>query len=158
MQYLETIPGMKKRAPISATERVPAADRERGKRMLAAREARGLTQNAVAVKLAIEKTTVWRWEKGITSPREDIERLAKLYGTTPAYLLYGVGSETEEAPPYAAWTDFESWLSTAPEGKMAERWMLEDLRAMRFSNNVEPTLETYTRLLFALVSMRSPSR
>lgn len=123
--------------------------------MLLAREARGLTQNGVAAKLAIEKTTVYRWEKGITSPREDIGRLAKLYGTTPAWLLYGVGSDAEEAPPYAAWDEFEQWLETAPEAKMAEPWMLDDMRAIRLSNGVEPTLETYRRMLFALVSVQS---
>jgi hypothetical protein len=66
--------------------------------------------------------------------------------------MHGVGAETADDPEYPAWQQFLSWLETSREGSAAEKWMIDDIRAVRFAEGVEPTLETYKRLLFAFVS------
>ena len=49
----------------------------------ALRESAGLTQDAVAEHLKIQRTTVSMWESGDAKPRADkLPQLAKLYGCT----------------------------------------------------------------------------
>jgi transcriptional regulator with XRE-family HTH domain len=116
--------------------------------MRQARERKGLTQQQAAVAVGSDRATVARWEAGKNTPRFKLEAIAELYGTTPAWLMHGVGVEERRDPEYPAWKQFMEWLETSREGQAAEKWLIEDLRAVPFGNS-EPTLETYKRLLFA---------
>lgn len=68
------------------------------KNLRALRKARGLTLEEVASKIGTSKQTVQRYETGIISniPRDKVEALASVYGTTPAVLMGwndGVGED-----------------------------------------------------------------
>ena len=55
------------------------------------RDAKGLTQMEVAVKLGTNPTTVSNWERGVQEPRlNQIPSLAKLYGVTADELIQAV--------------------------------------------------------------------
>jgi transcriptional regulator with XRE-family HTH domain len=128
------------------------SDPARGRRMREARLRAGLTQQEAAVKVESDRATIARWEAGRYAPRYKLEAIAQVYSTTPAWLMHGVGAETALDPLYPAWQQFLEWLETSREGSAAEKWMVDDIRAVRFAEGVEPTLETYKRLLFAFVS------
>ena len=56
------------------------------------REARGLSQEAVADALAVNKSTVHRWESGARAlGLDDLGRLAAIYGVDPVALLLAPG-------------------------------------------------------------------
>ena len=56
------------------------------------RDAKGLSQEQVANTLAVNKSTIHRWETGArTVDLADLERLAELYGVDPIALLMAPG-------------------------------------------------------------------
>lgn len=59
------------------------------KRLKEKREAKGLTLEEAANEIGISKVTLHRYEKLqiLNIPAENIEKLAKLYGTTPKYIM-----------------------------------------------------------------------
>lgn len=59
-----------------------------------ARNERKMTQNELAERINVKRSTVAMWEKGINKPRADtLIRLAEVLGCTPNDLL---GFETKE--------------------------------------------------------------
>ena len=56
--------------------------------LIAFRQERGLSQKALAQKLAVAELTVWRWEHGERTPRKaDAYRIAKLTGIPAGDLM-----------------------------------------------------------------------
>ncbi len=148
------VPSESQRSP--AKPGAPGLRGERGKRLALARQQAGLTQREVARELGVEQNNVYRWEHGKTWPRDAMMgQLLALYGVSEKWVLFG-GGQTEE-PPYAAWREFKSWLERRPEGKLAEEWMIESLRRFRTPDHLVPTLETYQRLLYAMLSIEGDS-
>lgn len=75
------------------------------RRIKSVRDWRDVLKKDIAKALAVEESTVGRWEKG-TIPADDVlTRIAKYFGVTPAWLRYGqepravVVSEEEETLP-----------------------------------------------------------
>jgi transcriptional regulator with XRE-family HTH domain len=67
------------------------------RRLKAARDRRDIGQDDVAEAVEATPPTVSRWEAGLTVPGDKkMERLAKYFGVTPAWLRYG--QEPREAP------------------------------------------------------------
>jgi transcriptional regulator with XRE-family HTH domain len=54
------------------------------KRLRSLREARGLTQEEMARRIGVEKSTLWRWEHGLTRPKgqQVLQRVKDEYGLT----------------------------------------------------------------------------
>ena len=63
----------------------------KGKRVRQARDRVGLTQEELARKLGVSRTTVLRWENGTFAPRFALERLARVTGVRVAWLAFGDG-------------------------------------------------------------------
>lgn len=56
-------------------------------RLARQRHAMGMTQEQLAVKLGVERSTIYRWESGEVAPRPDLQpKLARALGITPAEL------------------------------------------------------------------------
>lgn len=71
-----------------------------GKRLKQARRAKKLTQPDVASLIGVDFTTISKWENGHVEPgREQIVKLASLYGVSTEYLMGSVAEkeEVEEA-------------------------------------------------------------
>lgn len=79
-----------------------------GARIKTCREASGVSQAWLAEALGINRSTISRYEKGVTGKItiSTIEKIAALLGTTTEYLYYGgdvivsESSETEAVPPH----------------------------------------------------------
>jgi transcriptional regulator with XRE-family HTH domain len=67
-----------------------------GKRLAAARRARGLTQAQVAEHVGVKARAVWSWENAEFSPTTSLPRLAELLGVSTQFLLYGVEESSRE--------------------------------------------------------------
>ncbi len=75
-----------------------------GDRMTAAREAAGMTQESLAKRLGVKKTTLRNWENDIAEPRANrLSMLAGLLNVSMMWLINGEGEGIEnpdaEAPP-----------------------------------------------------------
>lgn len=58
---------------------------------MSAKEHRDILQAEIAAAVGVTTTALSRWEREERVPREnDIAKLAKFYGVTPAFLRYGV--------------------------------------------------------------------
>lgn len=67
------------------------------RRELSARERRDVSQAEIAEAVGVTVPTYSRWEKGQRTPDEaDVQRLAKFFGVTPAYLRYGIPGNVRE--------------------------------------------------------------
>ena len=62
-----------------------------GQRIRACREARGVSQAWLAGELGIDRSTIYRYERGMTGKIQapTVEKIARLLGTTSEYLYYG---------------------------------------------------------------------
>src|SRR5262249_20385018 len=60
-----------------------------GRRMAAARKARGWTQLAFALEADVSPSTVTRWEAGHLPPVRELRRVADVLGLPPAELVEG---------------------------------------------------------------------
>ena len=71
-----------------------------GERIRAERRRLKLSQDEVAVALETTKQAIYKYEKGIVEniPPEKVERLADLFGVTPAYLIGWSEEKQGEAP------------------------------------------------------------
>lgn len=78
----------------------------KGERLIELRERLGYSQTDAADKVGVSKQTLYKYEKNIISniPSDVVERIADVYGTTPAY-IFGwenkkgkIVSETETVP------------------------------------------------------------
>lgn len=73
-----------------------------GKRIRAARERAEVTQDYIAKRLGMSRAGIAQWEGGVTSPSiEKVDQVAKLTGTTPQWLAYGIDGAPviERKPP-----------------------------------------------------------
>ena len=133
---------------------VPKADSSRGERLRELRLRRGLTQQQVAIRLKVEKSSVSRWEKGVSYPRDYMRQLCALYDTNPGYITFG--TEEDAYATYSAFDDFRAWLDTSPLKASVTPRVLEVVRTTRMNlrPGEEPTIETYRHLLYAALSMR----
>lgn len=77
----------------------PLPTRKLGQRLKELRQALGLTQDQVATRLGVDRTTVLGWEKGKNHPRGKLPQLAALYGTTTD-ALYGLAPIEYPPPDY----------------------------------------------------------
>lgn len=97
-----------------------------GGRLRAAREAKGLSGEAVGMKLAVTKATVSKWEKEVHDPGvEQIKALCRIYGVTPDWLFEWAHSDL---PPDAL-AEAKVYAKLSPEDK--KRWKV--LRMAMFS-------------------------
>lgn len=62
-----------------------------GKRIQAARQAAGLTQRELALRLGVSQATVHRWERGVSSSCKCVADLADVCGVDPVWLDTGEG-------------------------------------------------------------------
>lgn len=62
---------------------------EIGERLRKLREEHKLTQSELAKYLGVGRSTVTRWEGGTAYPKNQLERLSKLYGVTMDYIYTG---------------------------------------------------------------------
>lgn len=72
------------------------------------RRAVGLTQEQLAAVLGVERSTVYRWESGIVTPRPEVQpKLAKRLGLTPAELasLLAEQDDSTSVPVALNWSD-----------------------------------------------------
>ena len=70
-----------------------AADDTLGGRIVAAREAAGLTSKELSVRLGVATKTVANWENDRSEPRSNkLSMLAGLLGVSPTWLLAGRGN------------------------------------------------------------------
>lgn len=69
---------------------------DKGTRLRLLREAKMVSQTDASLFLGISKQTLYKYEKNIVTniPSDVIERMAKYYDTTPAYIM-GWGEESE---------------------------------------------------------------
>jgi transcriptional regulator with XRE-family HTH domain len=136
---------------------VPKGDEARGKRLRELRLRRGLTQQQVAIKLRIEKSSISRWEKGTSYPRDYMRQLCELYETTPGYITFG--TEADAYTTYSAFDEFIKWLDTSPLKASVTPRVLDVVRTTRMAlrQGEEPTVETYKHLLYAALSMQLQS-
>lgn len=66
-----------------------------GERLRGAREQAGLSRDSACAKIGVSRTTLQQWENGATEASiEAIGKLAKLYKTSPQFLIFG-----EISPP-----------------------------------------------------------
>ncbi len=68
-----------------------------GGRIVEAREAAGLSVEAVANRVGVKASTVAKWERGSAPRSNRIVSLAGVLGVTPTWLLMGHGTEPREA-------------------------------------------------------------
>lgn len=68
-----------------------------GNRIRALREASKLTQEEVAQKIGVKRSTVARWENGTSSSKNGLEKLAGLFNVTMDYIAKGV--QPKKSPP-----------------------------------------------------------
>ena len=67
-----------------------AADLARGDRIRALRNRMNSTPQEVATEVGVDKTTINRWENGVSIPREEsLTALAQYFGVDENYLRYG---------------------------------------------------------------------
>jgi transcriptional regulator with XRE-family HTH domain len=91
-QTIKVVADQLRRARVEEVSLVLA---QLGQRLAFSRVARGLTQNAVAVKLGISRRRLSRWERGLVPPPADkLVALAAFLGRTPNELLLDVLPET----------------------------------------------------------------
>jgi len=133
---------------------VPKADQARGARLRQMRKARGLTQQQVAHKLKVEKSSVSRWEAGTAYPRDYMRQLCELYDTDPGYITFG--TEGDAYATYSSFDEFVKWLDTSPLKASVTPRVLDVVRTTRMQLRAgeEPTVETYRHLLYAALSMQ----
>ena len=133
---------------------VPKADEARGERLRALRKRRGLTQQQVAHRLKIEKSSVSRWEAGTSYPRDYMRQLCELYETSPGYITFG--TEEDAYATYSSFDEFCKWLDSSPLKASVTPRVLDVVRTtrMQLRPGEEPTVETYRHLLYAALSMQ----
>jgi transcriptional regulator with XRE-family HTH domain len=133
---------------------VPKADKARGERLGQLRKRRKLTQQQVANRLRIDKSSVSRWEAGSSYPRDYMRQLCELYETTPGYITFG--TDDDAYATYSAFDEFLQWLDNSPLKASVTPRVLDVVRTTRMSlrQGEEPTVETYRHLLYAALSMR----
>jgi transcriptional regulator with XRE-family HTH domain len=91
----QTIKVVTNRLRRAATKEASTVLARLGQRLAWARAARGLSQDAVAVKLGISRSRLSRWELGLVPPPADkLVALATYLGRTPNELLLDVLPET----------------------------------------------------------------
>ena len=77
-----------------------------GDRIYAAREAVGLSQSALAIRLGVQLKTVKKWEEDITEPRANkLQMISGLLNISITWLLIGEGigpQDPESAMPISA--------------------------------------------------------
>lgn len=75
-----------------------------GDRLTELRQKMGYQQKYIAKTLGVSGPTVSQWESGVKEPKKDnLERLADLYGVSTDYLM-GRTEETSLAPPFDSGT------------------------------------------------------
>lgn len=69
------------------------------RRLRELRAAAGMTQQEVADEIGVSRRAIWTWERGEAprNPSTALPALARLYGTTPRFILYGEASVDLEA-------------------------------------------------------------
>lgn len=122
------------------------------------REQLGIGQSELADRIGVRPQTVYRYEMGSSTPSAPLgAQIARELQTSTEWLVGGAkstdGVDRSGEPPYPAWKDFLE----AGEARMAEPWMLDNLRRLRIPEGSRPTVETYKRLLFAMLSIEGES-
>lgn len=132
-----------------------------GARLRSARMERGLTGVAVAEAVGAKPHTLWRWEKGLITPRpRTLFQLALVLGVEADWLLHGEGgaaSAAEADPAEKAWREFESTGGAAfyrARGVTEEQ--IAHVRATPWRE--PPEVGDYVKLLEALASSSKPSK
>jgi transcriptional regulator with XRE-family HTH domain len=114
-----------------------------GDRLAGAREAAGLSQEALARRLGVKEKTIRAWEEDLSEPRANrLQMLAGLLNVSLMWLLTGKGegvAAPEDAAPVpedldALLTDLR--LMRAETGRMAERMGLMEKRLKRWTRGV----------------------
>lgn len=118
-----------------------------GDRLRIAREAANLSQRAIANHIGTVTQTVYRYEKGKTTPRErTLRSIADLLGVSYAWLVSGKEGSTP-ASALAAEKAFSEWLAT-PLGKSASEQERDLVRGVSWGGGV-PTNVSFDRALEA---------
>lgn len=106
-------------AQLQPMRRKPSPNKYFHARFVAAFSASGLSQQQLADRLGIDKTTVWRWFDGKTQPMATLwPKLAEILGVTVKHLF----DEPEEVTPSA--TDKVKTLRSLVGAKMSDEQIL----------------------------------
>lgn len=74
-----------------------------GRRLVTLRAERGFSKSGLARAVSVSTTCVWNWEVGNTHPRpEALARIAKVLGTTAAFLQRGGTASSKDRDSAAA--------------------------------------------------------
>lgn len=99
-------------------------------RLLAARNASGLTMRQVGIELGVSAQTIWNWEHGRIKPSASaLQRLSALYGVTVDYLTgqNAPGEETKLPPLHLEPINQPGW---GPESEKIRQRMFRLLSSM----------------------------
>lgn len=98
---------------------------ERGKRLKQLRENKNLPQTDAARLVGISKQTLFKYENDIITniPSDIIEKMAKLYETTPGYIMGWEDPEAEQAKEAAIL--YDAYINASPEIKAAVNILLK---------------------------------
>jgi transcriptional regulator with XRE-family HTH domain len=134
-------------------------DTERGKRIAALREARGLTQAKLAAKLGVNSQTISRWERGAKLTPKNCDKLVKFFSVSSEFIVEGTAGSA--VVTYPAFAEYEAWLEKHPDELEAlPPGALENIRTFRLTvaNEYEPTLQSYMVLHSFMVGLKKRKR
>jgi len=131
-----------------------------GKRIRAARMAKGMSQGKLARAIGVEPQTVYRYEKqGMVPGSEAMTALARELGVTERWILHGDEHMERADDAYGAFLNFlETPLGRQLQagerlGQLGDREILADLRQVRFGG-VEPSVDIYQGMALSEIARR----
>lgn len=90
-----------------------------GMRIRNLRRAKGIRQHELADMLSTTKQTISKYERGVVTniPKERVEEMARILGTTPEYILGWEDSTGNPVPLSEAQKRLVEYVSTVPANK-----------------------------------------
>lgn len=114
-----------------------------GERIAELREKAKKTQPELAQELATNTTTISRWENNRGKPHLDqLEALAKFFGVTLDYLVFGRSHESPVETPA-----FHEFLATDYGRRARDNGWLDAIKSLRYPS--PPTVDLYIDMVIA---------
>jgi transcriptional regulator with XRE-family HTH domain len=98
---------------------------ERGQKLKQLREAKNLLQTDAAKLIGTSKQSLFKYENDIITniPSDIIEKMAKLYGTTPGYIMGWDDPDADQANEVAEL--YDAYINASPEIRAAVNILLK---------------------------------
>lgn len=103
---------------------------DKGTRLRQLREAKNVSQVEASQFLGLTKQTLYKYEKNIVTniPSDVVERMAKYYNTTPAYIMgWGSAEYPTDTTYKEAKEIYDKYKTLSPEKQALVRSLLESL-------------------------------